>query len=334
MALAVDEADSRTMARHRRGRSSRGWGASDESPVPFHEDAIAAALEDEARGRRHFPGYCVRAEQVELARRLRADLDQQEVLLAEGGTGVGKSLAYLAAAIPYVMEAEASGEVVPIVISTRTKILQDQLMEKDIGAAARFLGYPDLRAISIKGRANYACKRRLRTALAEGREQSIFRRISLPTRSSKPAPETRRTERSATCRRVVAPLPTSAGLLRRAVASRAEHCSRDECAKVRDCALGRRRQALTEAHLIVANHDLLLRWPPDYPGLRAHHRPTRPTSSRTWLTRSTRSRSAPRTCSTASTRSSAAGGARSQARRSAPQGRCAPVAREGRPGLA
>ena len=241
-------------------------GASDEPPVPFHEDAIAAALEDEARGRRHFPGYCVRQEQVELARRFARNLDREEVLLAEGGTGVGKSLAYLAAAIPYVMEAEAAGEVVPIVISTRTKILQDQLMEKDIAAAARFLGYPELRAISIKGRANYACKRRLRTALAEGREQSIFPEDQLAYAVLQACAETRpHGEIGNVPGALLRRYPPLRGLLRRAVASRAEHCTRDECAKVRDCALGRRRQALTEAHLIVANHDLLLRWPPDYP---------------------------------------------------------------------
>ena len=59
-------------------------------------------------------------------------------------------------------------------ISTRTKLLQDQLLGKDIGAAARFLGYPELRALSIKGRANYVCARRLELALAEGREANLF----------------------------------------------------------------------------------------------------------------------------------------------------------------
>ena len=59
--------------------------------------------------------------------------------------------------------------------------------------------------------------------------------------------------------------PALRGLLRRAVAQRAEQCTRDECARVRGCPLGERRAALGSAHLIVANHDLLLRWPPDYP---------------------------------------------------------------------
>ena len=84
------------------------------------------------------------------------------------------SLAYLAAAIPFAMERCAGGIREPVVISTRTKLLQDQLLGKDIGAAARFLGYPDLRALSIKGRANYACARRLQVALSRGRDPSVF----------------------------------------------------------------------------------------------------------------------------------------------------------------
>ena len=91
---------------------------------------------------RHFPGYRVREEQVRLALRFAKNLADDEVLLAEGGTGVGKSLAYLAAAIPFALERAAAGSAAPIVISTRTKLLQDQLLGKDIGAAARFLGHP------------------------------------------------------------------------------------------------------------------------------------------------------------------------------------------------
>ena len=51
--------------------------------------------------------------------------------VSEGGTGVGKSLAYHAAAIPFVMERAAGGDKEPVVVSTRTKLLQDQLLHKD-----------------------------------------------------------------------------------------------------------------------------------------------------------------------------------------------------------
>ncbi len=74
---------------------------SPERPVPFDEKAIAAVLADEERGRRYLPGYRAREEQIELARHFVRALDDGGVLLVEGGTGVGKSLAYLAAAIPF-----------------------------------------------------------------------------------------------------------------------------------------------------------------------------------------------------------------------------------------
>jgi ATP-dependent DNA helicase DinG len=241
-------------------------GATDEPPVPFDEDAIASVLEDEERGRRHFPGYRVRAEQVELARRFVRNFDREEVLLAEGGTGVGKSLAYLAAAIPFAIEREESGEASPVVISTRTKLLQDQLLGRDIARAARFLGHPDLRAVSIKGRANYACARRLGVALAEGAGQSLFPEERMAFAVLACCAETRPGGEigalPAALLRRYGPLR---GLVRRSVAARAEHCTREQCAKQRGCPLGRRRAALGRAHLIVANHDLLLRWPPDYP---------------------------------------------------------------------
>ncbi|MCZ6463313.1 MAG: exonuclease domain-containing protein, partial [Proteobacteria bacterium] len=241
-------------------------GPSAESPVPFDADAIAAALGDAERGARHFPGYRVRAEQIALARHFVETLSGRTAALVEGGTGVGKSLAYLSAAIPFAMELEAGGQREPLLVSTRTKLLQDQLLKKDIPAAAAFLGYPELRALSIKGRANYVCARRTSAVLAEGREPSMFHEdryafaVLMACAHTRPHGEVG-TLPPALLRRY----PLLRDLRRRAVAPRAEHCSREECARHRECPFGRRRAALARAHLIVANHDLLLRWPPDYP---------------------------------------------------------------------
>jgi DNA polymerase III epsilon subunit-like protein len=241
-------------------------GESVEPPVPFDEAAIAAALCDAARGRRHFSGYRVREAQVRLAREFTRNLAGDGVLLLEGGTGVGKSLAYLSAAIPFVMERAARGEPAPVVISTRTRLLQDQLLAKDIPAAARFLGLPGLRALSIKGRANYVCERKLVAVLAEGSEASIFAEDRLAYATLAACAATRPfgevgTVPAALLRR----FPPLRDLLRRSVAPRAEHCSRDQCVRHEHCPFGAKRAALARAQLVVANHDLLLRWPPDYP---------------------------------------------------------------------
>ena len=241
-------------------------GATGERPVAFDESAIADALSDEERGRRHFPGYRVRKEQVELARYFFRNFHDGGMLLLEGGTGVGKSLAYLAAAIPFAMERAAGGIREPVVISTRTKLLQDQLLQKDIANAARMLGHGGLRALSIKGRANYVCARRVGQVLEEGRQGSIFEEDRYAYAVLMACVRTRShgevgTIPAALLRRY----PPLRDLLRRSVAARAEQCTREQCGHSPDCPFGLRRQALAKAHLVVANHDLLLRWPPDYP---------------------------------------------------------------------
>ncbi len=240
-----------------------------ETPVAFDADAIAAALSDEERGRRHFPGYRVREQQIRMAREFVHTFSEGGRLLLEGGTGVGKSLAYLAAAIPFAMERAAGGDRDPVVISTRTKLLQDQLLLKDIPAAAAMFGYPGLLAMSIKGRANYACSRRLSFVLAEGREPRIFAEDRLAYAALSACARTRRHgELGSVPGALLWRFPPLRDLLRRSVAARAELCTREQCASERSCPLGRRRAELAEAHLVVANHDLVLRWPLDYPQFR------------------------------------------------------------------
>jgi len=241
-------------------------GSSVEEPVPFDEVAMVEALADEERGRRYLPHYRVREEQIELARSFHRNLRDGGTLLLEGGTGVGKSLAYLSAAIPFAMERAERGERQPILISTRTNLLQDRLLQHDIAAAARFLGYPDLRALSIKGRANYICEKRLSDVLAEGSDAALLREdrdayaVLMACARNRPGGEVGSLP-AALLRRH----PHLRELVRQSVARRAEQCSREECAKRRRCPFGARRSELARAHLVVANHDLLLRWPPDYP---------------------------------------------------------------------
>ena len=243
-------------------------GQAAESRVPFDPDAIAAALSDQARGRRHFDDYRVREEQVRMARHFARVLERGGRLLLEGGTGVGKSLAYLAAAIPFAVEKAENDVRGPLVISTRTKLLQDQLLGKDIPAAAAMLGYSDLRALSIKGRANYVCARRLQIVEAEGREPRIFLEDRMAWAVLAACARTRRHGEVGTLPGVLLHrFPILRELRRRSVSARAEQCTREQCAKERRCPFGRRRAALADAHLVVANHDLLLRWPPDYPPL-------------------------------------------------------------------
>jgi ATP-dependent DNA helicase DinG len=100
---------------------------------------------------RALPGYEPRAEQAALAAAVERALDLGEHLIAEAGTGVGKSLAYLVPALE-------SGQ--RVVVATATKALQEQLLEKDVPVAAEAVGRP-VAVVVLKGRQNYLCRRQL-----------------------------------------------------------------------------------------------------------------------------------------------------------------------------
>jgi len=105
------------------------------------------------------PDFEYRKEQQEMAVAVADALDEHRVLVAEAGTGVGKSLAYL---IPSVKHALESGR--KAIISTHTINLQEQLMGKDIPIVKKLLGV-DFDAVLMKGRGNYLCPARLRRAM-------------------------------------------------------------------------------------------------------------------------------------------------------------------------
>jgi ATP-dependent DNA helicase DinG len=95
--------------------------------------------------------YEPRAEQAALAVAVERALATGEHLVAEAGTGVGKSLAYLVPALE-------SGQ--RVVVATATKALQEQLLEKDVPVAAAAVGR-QVDVQLLKGRANYLCRRQL-----------------------------------------------------------------------------------------------------------------------------------------------------------------------------
>src|SRR5258706_3674824 len=103
------------------------------------------------------PGFKRRPEQLEMAAAIHGAIERREVLVAEAGTGTGKTFAYLAPALL------AGGKVI---LSTGTKTLQDQLFDRDLPAVRHALGSGASIAL-LKGRANYVCRYRLRRAAEE-----------------------------------------------------------------------------------------------------------------------------------------------------------------------
>jgi ATP-dependent DNA helicase DinG len=95
--------------------------------------------------------YEVREEQTDLADAVARSLAEGRPLLAEAGTGTGKSLAYLVPALESGLR---------VVVATATKALQEQLLTKDVPLAAAALGR-DVNVALLKGRQNYLCRNRL-----------------------------------------------------------------------------------------------------------------------------------------------------------------------------
>ncbi|MCP4294614.1 MAG: helicase c2, partial [Proteobacteria bacterium] len=106
-----------------------------------------------------------RGSQTDLLRLICRGFNEDKIIAAEAGTGVGKSFAYL---IPALIWSEQNEE--RVVISTATINLQQQLIEKDIPLVRKLTG-SDVKAVLVKGRRNYICHTRLKEQL---NENSLF----------------------------------------------------------------------------------------------------------------------------------------------------------------
>jgi ATP-dependent DNA helicase DinG len=113
--------------------------------------SVEALLGPRGRLSQVLRGFEHRPEQLQLAREVERAFAERRTLVAEAGTGTGKTLAYL-------VPAALSGR--KVVISTATKTLQDQLFHKDLPLLQEGLGL-NVRATLVKGRANYLCLQRL-----------------------------------------------------------------------------------------------------------------------------------------------------------------------------
>src|SRR5437588_8990875 len=105
-----------------------------------------------------------RPQQQEMAARVAQALEEEQHLIVEAGTGVGKSLAYLVPGVLFALDQHKKA-----IVSTHTINLQEQLLHKDIPILKKILPV-EFEAALIKGRQNYICPRRLRRALDQQNE--------------------------------------------------------------------------------------------------------------------------------------------------------------------
>src|SRR5262245_43119673 len=119
------------------------------------KDQVDAAFAPAGTLARAFDGFEPRPGQRRLASAVAGLFVEGGTLVAEAGTGIGKTLAYL---VPAVLSERR------VIVSTGTRTLQDQIYYKDIPALARVLGHP-IRAAYMKGRTNYLCLHRFERLL-------------------------------------------------------------------------------------------------------------------------------------------------------------------------
>lgn len=203
-------------------------------------------------------GYEFRESQVNMSIACAKAILNRGILLAEGGTGVGKSFAYLIAAVsPSLRQALTErGSHAPIVISTSTKVLQDQLWQKDVPAILKATDQ-DLEAVLAKGRNNYISARRLHEFTEDVVNQSIqFNTAEDAATASRIAPiaiewlETSDGEFAS----FGEPLPHA---IRLEIESTDQDCQGKRCKFYSRCPFYRAKAARTSADILVVNHALL-----------------------------------------------------------------------------
>ena len=173
-----------------------------------------------------------------MAQAIHDAIERTEVLVAEAGTGTGKTFAYL---VPALL---AGGKVI---VSTGTKTLQDQLFDRDLPAVRKALAAGASAAL-LKGRSNYVCLYRLRRSAAAG------------VASREEASQLRRIERfaagSATGDRAdLADVPEDAPIWAHATSTR-DNCLGQGCPDYGDCFVMRARRNALAADVVVINHHL------------------------------------------------------------------------------
>ncbi len=184
-------------------------------------------------------GYEPRSGQMAVADAVSRALETGQTLLAEAGTGTGKTLAYLAPAI-------LAGR--KVVVSTATKTLQAQIVQKDAPLLARALGRP-VSVTLLKGRQNYLCLRRFESF----RAQPLFRftaEARLYRDLERWAGATETGDRAE-----MRDLPDDFGPWRE-VCSTSDTCWGGRCPREEDCHLLRWRRAAQRAQVVVVNHHL------------------------------------------------------------------------------
>lgn len=187
--------------------------------------------------------YEYRPGQVQMAEAVMRAFEDRHHLIVEAGTGTGKTLAYLVPAVAAALAGRGR-----VIVSTGTKNLQEQLMEKDIPFLQSVLP-KKFKATYMKGRNNYVCLTRLGRAesapMLDGlAEVDYFEEVTNWARES-----------STGDRAELANLPESLSFWRH-IDARSETCLGQKCLDYDPCFITRMRGRAIESDIVVVNHHL------------------------------------------------------------------------------
>lgn len=188
------------------------------------------------------PHYRQRTGQIDLALAIEDVITKRGVLVAEAGTGIGKTWAYL---VPAIMSGAK------VLVSTGTRTLQDQLFGKDLPMVRDALAV-GLNIALLKGRANYVCHYYLEKlqddpkALASRGEVIWLRQIKRFAQTSKTGD-----------RAELSSVPEDAEIWSKVTSTR-ENCLAQDCPNVHECFVYKARRQAQEADLVVVNHALYM----------------------------------------------------------------------------
>jgi ATP-dependent DNA helicase DinG len=200
--------------------------------------AVNEAFSEQGALARVVDGYEPRAGQHRMAEAVAAVIEEGGTLLAEAGTGTGKTLAYL---IPSILSRQR------LLVSTGTKNLQEQIFYKDLPALKEALGVP-FTATLMKGRNNYLCLHRWETY--QQSEESFERAMFVPIIKEWAAKTT--TGDRAELRDLPEDVP-----LWKEINADAETCLGKQCPRWGDCWVTEMRQRAAESDVVIVNHHLL-----------------------------------------------------------------------------
>jgi ATP-dependent DNA helicase DinG len=216
-------------------------GAADTAQIEPARRRVAAAFDQGGALSRAVAAFVPRESQREFALEVFDTIAERGTLIAEAGTGTGKTFAYL---VPALI---AGGKTL---VSTGTKALQDQVFRKDLAVLRAALD-PSIDIALLKGRQNYVCLHRLERTEREG--QLATRQDALHLRAIGHFART-----SATGDRAeLGVVPENASIWPLVTSTR-ENCLGQQCPRFDDCFVYKARRAAQAADVVVVNHHLFL----------------------------------------------------------------------------